>query len=38
MHPHVAKALFIEKGYDLYVLNYSSNGVCRKRGWVVSFT
>jgi hypothetical protein len=38
MHPHVAKALFVENGYDLYVLNYSSNGLCRKRGWVVSFT
>ncbi len=36
MHPHVAKALFTERGYDLYVLNYSANGMCRKRGWVVS--
>ena len=36
MHPNVAKELFTEKGYDLYVLNYSANGMCRKRGWVVS--
>ncbi len=36
MHPHVAKALFTGKGYDLYVLNYSSMGMCRKRGWIVS--
>ncbi len=36
MHPHVAKPLFLDKGYDLYVLNYSSNGMCRKRGWMVS--
>ena len=35
MHPHVASALFLEKGYDLFVLNYSMNGMCRKRGWVV---
>lgn len=34
MHPHVAKALFINKGYDIYVLNYSCDGLCRKRGWV----
>lgn len=34
MHPHVAKTLFTDKGYDLYVLNYSSNGMCRKRGWL----
>jgi hypothetical protein len=36
MHPNIAKELFTEKGYDLYVLNYSANGMCRKRGWVVS--
>lgn len=36
MHPHVAEKLFTGKGYDLYVLNYSANGMCRKRGWVVS--
>ena len=36
MHPHVGKTLFTEKGYDLYVLNYSCNGMTRKRGWVVS--
>ena len=22
------------KGYDLFVLNYSMDGMCRKRGWV----
>jgi hypothetical protein len=36
MHPNVAKSLFTERGYDLYVLNYSATGMCRKRGWVVS--
>lgn len=36
MHPHVGKTLFTEKGYDLYVINYSCGGMCRKRGWVVS--
>jgi len=35
MHPHVANGLWLEKGYDMYVLNYSSNGMCRKRGWCV---
>jgi len=35
MHPHVAKELFFCQGYDLYVLNWSSNGMCRKRGWMV---
>lgn len=35
MHPHVAKELFFCQGYDLYVLNWTSNGMCRKRGWVV---
>jgi len=35
MHPHVADSLWLEKGYDMYVLNYSSNGMCRKRGWCV---
>lgn len=34
MHPHVAKRLFLERGYDLYVLNYKMNGHCRKQGWV----
>ena len=39
MHPHVARALFwnpsnSEKRYDLYVLNYSMNGCCRRQGWV----
>jgi len=34
MHPHVAQELFIDKGYDFYVLNYSCNGLCRKRGWL----
>lgn len=34
MHPHVAEALFTGRGYDLYVLNYSCDGICRKRGWV----
>lgn len=34
MHPHVGKTLFTDKGYDLYVLNYSAVGMCRKRGWV----
>ena len=38
MHPHVAEALFTGRGYDLYVLNYSCDGICRKRGWVVSWT
>jgi hypothetical protein len=36
MHPNVAKSLFTERGYDLYVLNCSATGMCRKRGWVVS--
>ena len=36
MHADVAKTLFTDKGYDLYVLNYSSVGLCRKRGWLVS--
>ena len=36
MHPHVGKDLFTDKGYDLYVLNYSADGMCRQRGWVVS--
>lgn len=34
MHPHVAKPLFLDKGYDLFVLNYSMDGMRRKRGWV----
>jgi len=34
MHPHVAGPLFVEKGYDVYVLNYSAIGMCRKRGFV----
>lgn len=34
MHPHVAEKLFTGKGYDLYVLNYSANGMCRKKGFV----
>jgi len=38
MHPHVAKALFVENGYDVYVLNYSCVGLCRKRGWVVRYS
>ena len=36
MHIKVAKALFLDKGYDLYVLNWSWNGHCRAKGWVVS--
>ena len=34
MHPHVARDLFFDNGYDLYVLNYKMNGQCRKCGWV----
>lgn len=34
MHVHVAKKLFLDNGYDLYVLNYSCNGHCRKMGWI----
>jgi alpha-beta hydrolase superfamily lysophospholipase len=34
MHPHVARKLFFQNGYDLYVLNYKLNGMCRSRGWV----
>ena len=34
MHPHVARKLFLDHGYDLYVLNYKMNGHCRKQGWV----
>jgi len=34
MHPHVAKKLFWNQGYDLYVLNYKMNGLCRPRGYV----
>jgi alpha-beta hydrolase superfamily lysophospholipase len=40
MHKHVANALFWnsetrgQQKYDLYVLNYSMNGCCRKQGWV----
>jgi hypothetical protein len=34
MHPHVAKRLFLDNGFDLYVLNYKQTGHCRKRGWV----
>jgi hypothetical protein len=37
MHPHVAKRLYLDQGFDVYVLNWSSNGMCRKRGWLVSF-
>ena len=36
MHVEVAKKLFLNQGYDLYVLNYSCNGHCRKKGWIVS--
>jgi hypothetical protein len=35
MNPHVARRLFLEQGYDLYVLNYKMNGHCRKKRWVV---
>lgn len=34
MHPHVAKGIFTGQGYDLYVLNYSCDGLCRQRGWM----
>ena len=34
MHPHVVKPMFFDKGYDVYLLNYSMDGMCRKRGWV----
>ncbi len=34
MHPHVARALFWSHGYDLYVLNYKMNGLCRKCGFI----
>jgi len=34
MHPHVMNPLFVEKGYDVYVLNYSCDGMCRQRGWL----
>ena len=34
MHPHVAQRLFLDNGYDLYVLNYRANGATRRRGWV----
>jgi len=34
MHPHVAKELFLDQGYDVYVLNWSCVGMCRLRGWV----
>jgi len=34
MHPHAAKPLFLDQGYDLYLLNYSCDGMCRKRGWL----
>jgi len=34
MHPHVAKRLFLDHNFDLYVLNYKMNGHCRKKGWV----
>tara|TARA_B110000008_G_C16961452_1_gene560321 strand:- start:98 stop:1429 length:1332 start_codon:yes stop_codon:yes gene_type:complete len=31
VHTHVANALFLEQGIDLYILNYRRNGMCRKR-------
>ncbi|CAJ1935005.1 unnamed protein product [Cylindrotheca closterium] len=34
MHPHVANPLFIDNGYDIYVLNYSANGLCNRFGFV----
>lgn len=34
MHPHVARPLFWSQGYDLFVLNYKMNGICRKSGFV----
>ena len=34
MHNHVARRLFFENGYDVFVLNYKMNGHCRKQGWV----
>lgn len=34
MHPHVAKRLFFDHGYDLFVLNYKLNGICRQSGFV----
>ena len=36
MHPHVAKSLFLDNSYDIYVLNYSYNGLCNRFGFVVS--
>jgi len=36
MHPHVAKSLFVNNGYDFFVLNYSCVGLCRQRGWLRS--
>eukprot|EP00923_Selenidium_pygospionis_P005325 GHVN01008935.1.p1 GENE.GHVN01008935.1~~GHVN01008935.1.p1 ORF type:complete len:545 (+),score=53.16 GHVN01008935.1:321-1955(+) len=33
MHPHVATPLFFDQGYDLYVLNYRMNGICREKGF-----
>ena len=38
MHVKVATKLFLDKGYDLYVLNWSCNGHCRKKGWLVSIS
>lgn len=34
MHVEVAKKLFLDRGYDIYVLNWSCNGHCRKKGWI----
>ena len=36
MHPHVATPLFLEQGYDIYLLNYSCDGLCARYGFVVS--
>lgn len=33
-HPHVAKQLFLDKGVDLFLLNWHFNGLCLRYGFI----